>query len=156
MKLADDAQKAAEAEIAAAPPGSVVEGKLKYGAAGAAGILLNLTDADKKRVATATTDGSGNFMYTNLKEGSQYYVAIDQDNGKIPDDAQLYIKDSQTGSMIAVAKLSMGSFGFSTLSMMEIEELEQVEIEEEDEVVVVPIEKEVAEFIVFLIDFRGI
>ena len=113
------------------PKNPNVEGKLQYGAAGAVGVLLNLNDENKNKVASTTTDGSGNFEFQNLEEGSLYFVQIDPSNGNVPENAKLYIKDSESGAMLPVAKLANGSFAFQTLPYMTPEELKTMEIEDE-------------------------
>ena len=98
-----------------------VEGKLKYGSAGAAGVNLKLKDSGEKTVATTTTDGSGNFEFVNLDAGTGYFVMIDANTGEVPPNAQMFIKDKETGAMLPVSKMANGSFRFETLPFIEID-----------------------------------
>ena len=137
IEKAAQEKKDVEAAASSTIPHSVsttpsIEGKLKYGAAGATGVLLNLTDANNQRVSQTTTDGSGSFVFRNLQDGSKYFVVIDQSNGTIPPNAQLYIKDAETGTMIPVSKLADGKFAFETLPYMSPEELQAMEVKDEE------------------------
>lgn len=117
-----------------------VEGKLQYGTAGAVGVLLNLNDENKNKIASTTTDGNGNFEFQNLNEGSMYFIRIDPSNGKVPDNANLYIKDSESGAMLPVSKMADGSFAFETLPYISPEELKTIE-EKEELIVAAPVKK---------------
>lgn len=117
-----------------------VEGNLKYGSAAATGVLVNLADKDQNKIGTAITDESGDFTFMNLNAGSKYFVMIDPANGSVPADAQLFIKDSKTGKMIPVSKMSDGSFAFETLPYMSLEELKTME-EKDDVVAATPAQK---------------
>ncbi|MEQ8324291.1 MAG: SdrD B-like domain-containing protein [Vicingaceae bacterium] len=111
-----------------------VEGKLKYGAAGAAGVNLKLKDSQEKTIGSTTTDGSGNFEFKNLKAGSMYYIMIDANTGEVPENAQLFIRDQETGTMLPVSKMANGSFKFETLPYMSAEELAKMEeVDDTDE-----------------------
>ena len=127
LKLAEEE----EPQIAYGAKHPSVEGNLKYGAVGAAGVPLKLKDGSEKTIGSTTTDDSGNFEFKNLGAGSSYYVMIDAETGEIPDNAQLFIKDQGTGTMLPVSKMANGSFKFETLPYMETEELSVVEEKEE-------------------------
>ena len=109
-----------------------IEGNLKYGAAGAAGVMLALKDKDQSTLQSTSTDGSGNFEFNDLNAGTPYFIVIDAQGGQVPDNAQMYIKDKETGAMLPVSKLSSGAFGFETLPYIPAEEMEVMEEEEEE------------------------
>ncbi len=124
-KPSGDASSTSATDVKSGPEEPTVQGTLKYGGAGAVGVVVNLQDDQKNRIAQSTTDGSGNFEFAALAPGSKYFVQIDPDeNGTIPDDAQLYMKDAKTGAMLPVSKLGTGIFAFETLPYLTPDELE--------------------------------
>jgi outer membrane protein OmpA-like peptidoglycan-associated protein len=109
-----------------------VSGVFQYGKLPAADVQLNLMDENDELISHTRTNQKGEFAFEQLDAGTNYAIKVDKSAGKVPDNAQLFLKDKHTGRLLPVAKNGSSTFHFQTLAYDEPEELALITEEEDD------------------------
>jgi len=100
-----------------------IRGLFKYGNLPADDVTLNLLNENDEVLQISKTNALGEFAFKKLHGGKSYRIEVDDSEGKVPDNANMFILDVHTGLMLPVSKLANGQFKFETLNPMEPEAL---------------------------------
>ncbi len=111
-----------------------IRGLFKYGNLPADDVSLNLLNEEDELLMSTRTNAKGEFEFNNLAAGETYHIQVDESEGEVPENAQLFIEDKITGLNLPVSRLQNGKFAFETLSYLEGEELTLMHAEDEDNV----------------------